>query len=260
MKKITVLLFSIFAFFSCSGDSSSSNSLTTDGYLLKKSIVTNVTGLVVTTQYSYSGNKIRNAISSNGDKYEYTYTGDLITRLDYFVSNDKQYSDYYLYNSQQKLIQHKKLNFTDDTAVRTEFTYNSDNTVNVDSYSGDFKTQNYLISQRKAFLLPNDDVDKIESYVTVFIENHVRTQTYTYDTMNATSNSILGMNKLRLWDSGNNANSHNLLTVVYTTTENSSVNTAQASLNYNSYGFPITSNFSDGTSLLNSTQYFYQKP
>ncbi len=264
MKKLFLLLSIIsIVFSSCSSDDSvnSNEQLTSNGYLLKKSTYTDNSGNVTTYEYFYDGNKITNVDDSNGTVYEYTYTGNLITQFKFYVNNVLNMTENYAYNADEKITQRKIYLYSNNTCRRGEFIYNFDGTVSVNTYTGDFSVQNDLASERKVFFLPNGDVEKMEKYVTVNGVNHIRTSTYNYDSMNSTSNTIIGMNKIKKWDDGSNpSNAHNVIAEISTTTESSSVTTVNFNFTYNSYNFPVTSNFMFGSSLIGTSQYFYLQP
>ncbi len=237
--------------------------LTTNGYLIKKSIWTNfASGEVKTTDYFYNGIKITKLEISNGQRIEYTYTGDLITKQFLYINNVLKEEDHYQYDAQQRITQ--KLTFLQnpDSVTRTEYTYNSDQTVSIKRFQGDTVAQNNLLNDRKAFLLPNGDINKLETYLTQ--NGNAVTKTYQcyYDSNNTQNNSVVGLNKIKYWELGSIIfyNQHNVTSIVNTTTENSSVSTENQVLTYNSYGCPVTANYSVDNTGVFSIQYFYQQP
>ncbi|SFA75921.1 hypothetical protein SAMN05660845_0403 [Flavobacterium swingsii] len=260
MRKITLLFVSLlFVFISCSKDSpetAAEPTFTNNGTLLKRSISTNGSN-VTTSDFFYIGNKLQKMVSSNGTRIEYSYTGNLITQTLYFESDVLKEKSEIQYNSEEKMIQRKSSDYSNNKGYRCEFTYSNDGTVTVLGFSGDFTTQNTQIVNRKVFLFANGDVEKIEAYVVVNGSNQTRTNYYTYDDKNAISNSILGYNKIKFWDTGTYGNSHNNISILYTSTENISPYpyTNDVVFTYNSYNYPITSS-AYGNSL--TSQYFYQ--
>lgn len=79
--------------------------------------------------------------------------------------------------------------------------------------------------------------------------------------MNTVSNIILGLNKIKKWDDGvNSGNSHNTISEISTTTENSGTIVVSGSFTYNSFNFPVTSNSMFGSTIFGSSQFFYQQP
>lgn len=266
MKNIYLFLSLIsIALTSCSSEDStvSEPQLTTNGYLLKKLIWTDITsGEVQTTNYFYNGTKITKLEISNGQRIEYTYTGDLITKQFLYINNVLKEEDQYQYDAQLRITQKLTFLHNPDNVTRTEYTYNSDQTVLIKRFQGDAVAQNNLLNNRKAFLLPNGDIDKLETYL---IQNgNPITWTYQcyYDSNNSANNSITGLNKIKYWELGSVIfyNQHNVTSIVNTTTENSSVTTENQSLTYNSYGYPVVANYSINGTAIFSAQYFYQQP
>ena len=255
MKKLLYLFSAIaFIFTSCSNDDSLSeqSQLTTEGTLLRRA--TSTSGSNTSTEdYFYVGNKISKIVSSQGTKLQFTYSNDLISKSEYFENNVLKSTDYYQYNNEGKIIERKT---TDNiTAYRSDFIYNSDGTILVKGYNGTVTTQNNQIVDRKVFLFANGDVEKIEAYS---IENGVqitKTNYYTYDDKNATSNQIIGYNKIKFWDTGTSGNSHNNISIQYTTSQNSNTYTDELAFTYNSYDYPKTVNFGGY-----NIEYFYQLP
>lgn len=257
MKKFALLFVLLSLLYSCSSDSDtvSEPQLTTEGYLLKKSFQTTSSG-VTTFEYFYEGNKIIKMEASNGQRYEVTYTNDLITKKEIYINDILNHREIYQYDAQQRITQRKDFFFNPNSAARSEFTYNADQTVTLKRYLGDFTTQNTLQYDRKAFLLPNGEIDKLETYLTINGNAVTRTYQVNYDSYNNTSNPIIGLNKIKYWDIGSFAGGlHNVISQVDTTTENSNVFTLNFSFTYNSYGYPVTSSFIGG-----DTEMFYQQP
>ena len=260
MKNLS-LLFCVFILVltSCSKDSASpvaEEQLTTNGTLLRK-VITTVGTDVITDEYFYNGNKLLKVVSSNGRRYEYTYTGNLITKQDLFENNVLKSTENNQYNADQKITEKKILNYPNSKAFRCDYTYNTDGTVTVKEYSGDFTTQTTQTVNRKIFLFSNGDVEKIEEYVVVNGNPVTRINSYTYDTKNTPTNAILGYNKIKLWEVvGASGNSHNNTAIYFASTEsNTTPYTVNPSYTYNSFNYPITA---DGVGA--TGQYFYQQP
>ena len=264
MKKFAFLLFAFLPLLnSCSGDDAVAEpepQLTTNGTILKR-IITTEGATVTTSDFFYNSNKIQKIVVSDGKTFEYTYTGNLITKMDFYVGNTLKSTEHYQYDSGEKITQRKIFDFNNNTGYRSEFSYNIDGTVSILGYVGDFTTQNTpTANSRKVFLLGNGDVDKIETYLIINGNNVTRTNYYSYDDKNSTSNPIIGLSKIKYWDSGSSSsanNSHNTTTTLYTSTETSSSYPYTTTLNYtyNSYNYPITLSASWG----GTTQYFYQQ-
>jgi hypothetical protein len=131
MKKLLYLFSAIaLTLASCSNDDDSNNS---SGTLLSKTIETFGDGTIETTDFEYNGNKI---VSVSSDLYSrdetiYTYTGDLITKEEYFfddgIDSFEEVIDYE-YDSNNRLIKSIRTDQYGD--IETDnFTYNSNGTV-----------------------------------------------------------------------------------------------------------------------------------
>jgi hypothetical protein len=138
MKKL-ICLFSAIAliFTSCSSEDSSTSST---GNLLTKLIDTYDDGSVETTEYEYNGNKISRQFSDLDlrDETIYTYTGDLITKEEYFFDDGVDYSYEevidYEYDLSNRLNKSTRTDEYGDIEVDV-FTYNSNGTVSFTSTS-----------------------------------------------------------------------------------------------------------------------------
>ncbi len=258
MKKFAILLFVLLPLLnSCSSDDSgvSEPELTTNGTILKRVVLTNGSN-IVTTDYFYNGNKIERIVGSNGIRLEYTYTGELITKLESYLNNVLKSTENYDYNLNGKITQIIGLEYANNYGIRHQFIYNIDGTINLTLFSGNLITQNTQSASKKVFLFPNGDVEKIEDYVIVNGNNVTKTNYYTYDDKNAPANYILGYNKIKHWEYGTYNNSHNNTSVTYTSTEPSFVSYTNNNgmLTYNSFNYPITQDI-----VSSHYQYFYQQ-
>lgn len=131
MKKLLYLFSAVaLTLTSCSSEDDSNNS---SGTLLTKIIETYDDGTVETTDFEYNGNKIV-SVSSDLDLRDetiYTYTGDLITKEEYFfddgINSFEEVIDYE-YDSNNRLI--KSIRTDEYGDIETDnFTYNSNGTV-----------------------------------------------------------------------------------------------------------------------------------
>ncbi len=254
MKKIIFLLFVLLPLLnSCSSDDSGVNepTMTTNGTILKRQMMTFDDEIAI-LDFFYNGNKLEK-VFGNGILYEYTYTGNLITQQRTYQGDILGLTENYTYNSDGNITQIMGLRHLNNTAYREQFIYNGDGTINYAVYSGDFTVQNVLEASKKVYLYPNGDVERMDNYLVVSGTNVTRTNYYTYDTKNAHNNGILGYNKIKHWQFSNSANSHNPITVTYTSTEPSfTPYTDNISFTYNSFNYPITQDIGGA-----HYQYFY---
>lgn len=235
-----------------SGEISNQNSLSQEGELIKRVIITQG-GNQSTSYYNYSnGNKLQSVVNGNY-KTLYFYNNNLIVNMKYYSNDILQYEAIYDYDSNERMIKRLSYDYINNTGYKANYFYNSDGTVSVSGFEGNFTTQTNQIVDNKVYLLANGNVEKIEQFVVVNGANHIKTQYYTYDDKNSIYNSILGFNKIKKWDVGTSGNTNNTISILNTTTENSSTYTDTILYTYNSKGFPITESWSS----INS-EFFYQ--
>lgn len=205
MKKL-LLLFGALALSltSCSSDDSPSDESTTDGVLLKKIITTTSKGKV-TTNYTYNGNKIVSDVDDSGESNAYyTYTGDLITKIEYKLPNGTvEQINTYAYTD-GKLTTFVRIDPGMDWGNKELYTYNADGTVTSKQYIGDAKTQTSLNATVIIKFANGEVVDMIND----FNDSH----SYTYDTKNNPFKNVLGWNKINFTDGEANDVLHNMLT------------------------------------------------
>ena len=134
MKKILCLFsaLSIVLMSSCSSDDSSTDAGSET--LLPKKIVetTVVDGKSGTIDYTitYDGNKLKQVSLSDASKYVYTYTGDVITKVEAFKSSELQYTDVYAYEGGKLVSKITTYAFGSAPTDKLTFVYNANGTVN----------------------------------------------------------------------------------------------------------------------------------
>lgn len=258
MRKIISLLACITLFFlSCSSEEDNNSTelpLTQEGTLLKR-IVSQIGSTQTISDYNYiSGtHKLQNIISNNGYKAIYTYEGNLIIEIKLYYNDVIKNKENFTYDSQERMIQRKVFDYSNNKGYRAEYTYNFDGTVDVDGYNGDFNIQNNHDVNVKVFLFPNGNVQKREVYVLINGNNHVKTKLYTYDDKSEIMSSIIGFNKIKNWDTGTSGNTNNNLTIHHSTTENTSTYSDIVTYTYNSFNYPKSLSFADVTQ-----QFYFQ--
>lgn len=245
MKKILCLFGALSLLLtSCSSDDNESND-NTDAVLLKKTIITDSEGDAVTSIYTYDGNKIVSIVDDSGDANEYyTYTGNLITKLEYrFPDGSIDQVNTYTYNAEGKLVTFVR---TQTNYVHKEvFTYNADGTVTAESYSGDSESE-LMEGTVNTIKFVNGEVSEIIS-PDASNEEHV----YTYDTKNNPMKNVIGMDKIAFIDGEGNGVKFNILT---DTSEDELW--TNSTFTYNDNGYP-TKEVDTGTDSLGNTEFFY---
>jgi hypothetical protein len=272
MKKL-FLVISAFAlvFSSCSTSSVDPDPVTPvtppSSVLLSK-IIRTKNGTTVTTNLTYNGNKALSAISDNGTSVIYTYTGDLITKIEKFNGTVLTTRNTYAYNVDEKVASYITINYnTSNYGSKYLYVYNSDGTISITKYTGNETSQTVLYNTGKAFFT-SGQITKVEEYIPAapLSPAYTSTSNYVYDTkLNAASN-VTGLNKLILqgYSAGLGGNAHNLLS---DTRSNGTVTTSTdvSTFTYNASNCPVTetntstyNNATGGPTVSTSTaQYFY---
>ncbi len=230
MKK---LLFGMSAlvllFASCNGndDEGSNNGGTV---LLRKTIENGPDGQYISTA-TYNGTKLNKITTSDGGSIEFTYTGENITKSVWKSDGDIEQEEQYTYDSNGRLATHVTLDFDFQDGWKEVFTYNSDNVVSVQTFSGDLTSQT-TPSDSYTVTFTNGEVSQIVRGTT--------TTTYTYDDKNSPFKNVTGYSKISFVDGGASGIMHNILSEtssagggsVYTYTYNSGNYPTQATENW----------------------------
>lgn len=250
MKKLVFLTFLFALFPSCS----SGDSATPSGAILVKRIVETDPAGVFTFNYTYNGNKMVESVLSATNYIRrgvYTYTGDLITKTEFFdISNTLVESDVYNYNSNNLLESYVKLNYNTGTGARVTYTYNADGSISSIGYSGDLINQDTVASHNTITLGADEIFSHDEDLGTI-----TKRSVFIYDTKNNPFKNVTGYNKLAYARIGSfsSAINHNLTECLYT--ENGlPVSTTYYHLTYNSNDFPTTLTAGSNT---NAVTYYY---
>ncbi|MFT3793800.1 hypothetical protein [Flavobacterium sp.] len=258
MKKVFFAIAAVLLLISCSGDDNNNSQQTPinpNGTLLTK-IVVSGSGLGYVAELEYSGNYLVKQTSGTPGTYDtYTYTGNLITGITHYSDNSVFSTEFFAYDSQERLIVRMILSGTSDGASRVTYVYDdADDTVMVTTYIGDTNQQNTLYRKMKVYL---EDGLPVKTERFDISDNSIdQIQTFAYDDKNSPYNGIVGYQKLT-WYDNNLIAPHNYLTMTSTFPPSTSVDTDTVSYNYNLSDFPTQATFdNDGTVLV--FQYFYQ--
>lgn len=212
--------------------------------LLKKKIEIYNNGSELTTDYSYDGNKLVTESSSNGT-YKYTYSGDLITGIETFNSNDDLIrAKVFTYNSEGKLSSGIDKDFMNDYAFKETYTYNSYGTATITWYYGNLTAQTQPGGWDYKYYYANGEVIK-KGYL-------YNEATYTYDNKNNPYKNITGI--------GNVQNSFGSVNGI---SQNVAINSeyGQNFINeytYNSNFYPTVETKKEDGVTVKTTQYFYE--
>lgn len=247
MKKLLYLLSAVALIFtSCSSDESSSRSTTP--ILLTKIIDTYEDNSTYTTDYVYSGTKLVSATDSDDEYQLFTYTGNLITKIEYFLSDDTlDQVDTYTYDSSDRLISFVRVFPTDtDWGDKETYTYNTNGTISVNYYSGDYNSQTTL-DQTGVITFLNGEISQIAT-------SDGNTDDYTYDNKNNPLKNVLGYDKIYFTDALTDGIIHNVVTMTSSSTGGSYVNTNT----YNTNDFLLTSESVSSVETI-SSEFFYNQ-
>ncbi|HSD14888.1 MAG TPA: hypothetical protein VLB74_09595 [Flavobacterium sp.] len=262
MKKL-FSLFSVLVLLisSCSDDggASSDSGFNINGTKLKRATANFGATGNTTQDYYYDGNKLTRMVSSDGSYFKYTYTGELITKIEFFQNNVLEEVNFLEYNNDNELIARKQIR--GNTGYKVVYTYNNDGTISISAYTGDSVNQDTPTDLNKKVFFENGLVSKIESYM--FIDGNLETLStnYTYDSANAPTSLILGYDKLAFYDQGNFQNIHNVTTITYASSVNDVVDVDEMVNVYNTDNFlskatAVDPRDNNGPSLI--FEYFYE--
>ena len=181
----TILLLGVLALNSCSANNETETQLTPT-ILVKKKIITYSANDVVTINYKYDGNKIISRSTDGGFIATYTYTGNVITKIEERVNDKFQRSYDYIYLNGKVAKEIQKDNLETDSRT---YTYNANGTVSyVRTRTGGESTTGLLTFE-------NGNLVKNEEF---YGGQYPSTSTYIfgYDTKNNPFKNLLGFNLL----------------------------------------------------------------
>ena len=194
--------------------------------------------------YSYEGNKISMVKTGNSVILKYFYTGDVITKVENYdlneiIGNRTSFS----YNNINQLVSEEVVYYlpdpTNPTYTKTDYTYNSNNTISFIQYTG--VPGSYSVFTSGTIILVNNEEN--------VRQDNFQTITMTYDNKNSPFKNVLGVDKLFPTSQvGFGGRYSNPVTVNFS--NNNSTSTYQ--YQYNQQGYPISQIV--GTS---SCQYYY---
>lgn len=222
-------------------DKNDSESSSTDLVLVKKisSIINNgASTSTYNTTFTYDGNKLKAVTYSDQGSDVYTYTGDLLTKLEYFKVNNSigENTNIFIYDTNSNSIS-ETVTGNDDHLLKIVYTRNTDGTTSYIRYSGDKTSQTSKVDSGKIFF-SNNEVSKVEMYNGDDIL--YKMTTYTYDDKKNPIGNIKGYDKIGfVLFSGFYGISHNMLTQDEFYPNNPSQNTTRTyKYSYDEKGYP----------------------
>jgi len=225
---------------SCSSDDS--NDGASGVVLLKKVVDTYSDGTTMTSTATYNGTKIKKISTDDGFTLDFTYTGNLITKMEYKFMGTLFQTDIYSYNASEQLVSYVRLEHTDEYGAKEVYVHNPDGTISVTAYSGDLTSQTTLDGTGTITFLGNGEVGTITS---TFSDDHI----YTYDNKNNPFKNVTGYDKISWVGAEATGIMHNI------TLDDSYVDTT-TTYTYNSNDYPTTATENyDGD--VTTSEFFY---
>ncbi|TDO68941.1 hypothetical protein EV143_11514 [Flavobacterium chryseum] len=257
MKKLLYLLsVTLVTLTSCSSDNDTDSPSQADLPLLKKYVITKDGNTTYTGEYIYNENKIVSFSDLNGNKSNYTYTEDLITKIEdinvkgittlvreYSYSNGKLESVYYKspYGEAAKII----------------YTHNQNGTVSYKKYFIELSNGYEEENDTGKFTFKDGNLIKSESFYSDGSPKELTTKEY--DSKNSSNNNVLGR-KLLLDYSSTSINNLVKETIVTFSGTKSTTTTSVYNITYDAKGYAIEStkiSETNGTSTTQTIKYFY---
>lgn len=251
MKKLLFLLSGIALLFSCSTDDGGTTN--SDFTLVKKAVSVEADGSEgMTFNYSYNGNKISTVQVLNGQQLKYFYTGNLITKLERYLTADGtlELEVIFQYDANARLVKEETKYFINSSLATRNFTYEPDGSISFLAYSGEIGSITELVSTGKYFFNEEQEVVKIET--TNINTNSTLTTNFTYDNQNNIFKNVLGWDKLFSLT----GKYHNVVTTTYLDANQVVLNSSSNQYEYNSAGYPTSVTTTIGSSSA-KVNYFY---
>lgn len=262
MKKILYLLSAtLLVFSSCSTDENSSENPTSQALLLKKTIENDVAFGTNTTNYTYDGNKLVEINRYDELSDIYTYTGDLITKIEKFtiyysgtpdMETELLTTDHFAYNSNNQLIEFKTTYADSEKERITTYVYNTNNTISFEQYEYYPGLEPQLLKEG-TITLQNGEISSLQVIKTFdsFTDN------YTYDTKNSIFKNVLGYDKLIFALILGKQGSLTWVETHIGGISHNFVNNGEYQYTYNSDNYPATMNQTYFGTVLHSYEFFY---
>jgi hypothetical protein len=261
MKKI-LSFFGIFALFltSCSSDDNNDDASVS----IKPSKITNSyqnSDYDFSTDIKYDGNKILSQTDDDGEVIKYTYTGDVITKVEYFdVDQQLRYATEYIYTNgkvtskldKNYILETKKAS---STYYKTKYTYNVDSTISTERFyvNSESGTEEQTGLTEKITIKDRNYIKSENSY----FDSEQDINIYEYDSKNNPFRNVTGLYLLIDWETEGSRNNVTKETILIPeSVEKNTVNTQISiySYTYDSNDFPTERNYTDNNGIQSETR------
>ena len=277
MKRIVLLLsVVILAFSSCSKneDAPAIPIVDSNGILLKKTRtrldidLTNTYPSYSYTYFQYDGNKIvktyyyENETDFNGCLY--TYSDNLITKIDKYSFGHKEAEEIFEYNSEQKVVRYTFNNLAFNSGEVFNYTYNFDNTISFNKRIWDLYNSPRLTATGKIYS------DRYEFTEIAPLSNDTKIFKFVRDGKNNPLKNILGYDKICMirlhsdlflsgFEQMNIDSTQNIINMLEVTQLGDLSTFGFSTFTYNIYNYPIKMHYSNyETTSYRTIDYYYE--
>ncbi|OUL60710.1 hypothetical protein [Flavobacterium sp. AJR] len=140
-----------------------------------------------TTTFTYDGNKIVSLVNNGGHKTLFTYTGNLITKTEYYEQNVLLTTTVFTYEN-NKLKSYLETPSGNSSKRRKDYTYNANGTIS---------TATFLISTDQVETLDSSSIFTLDASGNIVkVEFNDSINLFEYDTKNSPFKNILGYAQL----------------------------------------------------------------
>lgn len=255
-------------FVSCSSNNSSNdtnNNNSSQNLFLKKITEGDAVLGGSGSSYTYNGNKLVEILrtqSSYTSSDKYTYTGDLITKIEKYevhylgTSSESRTlisTDQFQYNNNNQLVQFKTTTPNSDYEDVTTYVYTNNNTVTFQQFENSPGTapvslKTGTITVQNGELVRVQVVKQFDSY----------TKDYTYDTYNSVFKNVLGYDKLMFSHIiGKQGSMTSLSTIIGGVSHNFTNGNGTLEYTYNTNNYPLIAKQKMGTTVLHTFNFEY---
>lgn len=244
MKKLFCFLaVGAMALTSCSSSSDDDNN-NPGVVLVKQTIETDEFGDTFTSTATYNGTKLNKITADGGYVVQFTYDGDLITKMEYKLGGVVFQRETYTYNGSGQLTSYVLVELDDDYGHKETYVHNGDGSISVTYYSGDATSQTTNDGNGTVTFLSNGEVASI---TTTMGDNN----TYTYDTKNSPFKNVTGYAKISWTDIEATGMNHNV------TFEDSNFGDVTTTYTYNAADYPTSAVETSGGQSVTTTFTYY---